>query len=79
MASCEHCGTEFSAKAAEDRFCCRGCEYVAALISEQGFERFYDLKQGLAVAPVRSRPFEEHDFSWLATKVAPPLTSTPER
>jgi Cu2+-exporting ATPase len=70
MASCEHCGTEFSAKTAEDRFCCRGCEYVSALISEQGFERFYDLKQGVAVAPVKSRPFEEHDFSWLAAKVA---------
>ncbi len=70
MANCEHCGTEFPAKTVEDRFCCRGCEYVAALISEQGFERFYDLKQGLAVAPVRSRPFEEHDFSWLAAKVA---------
>jgi Cu2+-exporting ATPase len=39
-------------------------------MSEQGFERFYDLKQGVAVAPVRSRPFEEHDFSWLAAKVA---------
>jgi len=70
MASCEHCGTEFSAKTAEDRYCCRGCEYVSALISEQGFERFYDLKQGQSVAPVRSRPFEEHDFSWLAPKVA---------
>lgn len=70
MASCEHCGTEFSAKSADDRFCCRGCEYVAELISEQGFEQFYDLKQGIAVAPVRSRPFEEHDFSWLAPKVA---------
>ena len=69
MASCEHCGTEFSAKSAEDRFCCRGCEYVADLISEQGFEQFYDLKQGIAVAPVRSRPFEEHDFSWLGAKV----------
>ena len=43
---------------------------MAELISEQGFERFYDLKQGLAVAPVRSRPFEEHDLSWLAPKVA---------
>jgi Cu2+-exporting ATPase len=43
---------------------------VAALISEQGFGQFYDLKQGLAVAPVRSRPFEEHNFSWLAPKVA---------
>jgi hypothetical protein len=45
------------------RFCCKGCEFVADLISENGFEQFYDLKQGLAVAPVRSRPFEEHDFS----------------
>lgn len=42
---------------------------MAELISEQGFEQFYDLKQGLAVAPVRSRPFEEHDFSWLGPKV----------
>ena len=70
MASCEHCGTEFSAKTAEDRYCCRGCEYVARLIADQGFGQFYDLKQGLAVAPVRSRPFEEHDFSWLGPKVA---------
>lgn len=69
MASCEHCGTEFAEKSVEDRFCCRGCEYVAELISEQGFEQFYDLKQGLAVAPVRSRPFEEHDFSWLGPKM----------
>jgi Cu2+-exporting ATPase len=52
------------------RFCCKGCEFVADLISENGFEQFYDLKQGLAVAPVRSRPFEEHDFSWLPAKVA---------
>ena len=39
------------------------------MIAENGFEQFYDLKQGLAVAPVRSRPFEEHDFSWLGGKV----------
>lgn len=70
MASCEHCGTAFAAESVQERFCCRGCEYVAALISEQGFERFYDLKQGLAVAPVRSRPFEEHDFGWVAAKAA---------
>jgi Cu2+-exporting ATPase len=69
MASCEHCGTEYLAKSAATRFCCKGCEFVADLISENGFEQFYDLKQGLAVAPVRSRPFEEHDFSWLAAKV----------
>jgi Cu2+-exporting ATPase len=70
MASCEHCGTEFSPKNGLVRFCCKGCEFVADLISENGFEQFYDLKQGLAVTPVRSRPFEEHDFSWLSAKVA---------
>lgn len=70
MSSCAHCGTEYAAKSAEDRYCCKGCQFVAELISEQGFEHFYDLKQGLAVAPVRSRPFEEHDFSWLAPKMA---------
>ena len=70
MAKCEHCGTESAPKGAEDRYCCRGCEFVAELISENGFERFYDLKQDLIVAPARSRPFEEHDFSWLAAKQA---------
>ncbi len=70
MASCEHCGTEYSLREAEDRFCCRGCEYVAELISEHGFGQFYTLKQGLAVTPVRSRPFEDHDFSWLSSKMA---------
>jgi Cu2+-exporting ATPase len=70
MSSCAHCGTEYAAKSAEDRYCCKGCQFVAELISEQGFEHFYDLKQGVAVAPVRSRPFEEHDFSWLAPKMA---------
>ncbi|MGD7654686.1 MAG: heavy metal translocating P-type ATPase metal-binding domain-containing protein [Verrucomicrobiales bacterium] len=70
MARCEHCGTEFSPKSETDRYCCKGCEYVAELIDEGGFSQFYDLKQGLAVAPVRSRPFEEHDFSWLDEKIA---------
>lgn len=70
MASCEHCGTEFSPREVVAKYCCKGCEYVAELISENGFERFYDLKQGLAVTPVRSRPFEEHDFSWLTPKLA---------
>ena len=69
MVSCEHCGTEFSAGSVAERYCCRGCEYVAELISEQGFGRFYQLKQGQSLAPVRSRPFEEHDFSWLAPRM----------
>ncbi len=66
MVSCEHCGTAFAPRTAEDRYCCRGCEHVAAMIREQGFGRYYDLKAAAAAAPVRSRPFEDHDFSWLS-------------
>jgi len=70
MTTCEHCGTAFAPQREAERFCCRGCEFVAEMIREAGFERFYDLKQGLATAPVRSRPFEQHDFSWLEAQVA---------
>jgi P-type Cu2+ transporter len=66
MATCEHCGTAFSANEPGEKYCCRGCDYVATLIREGGLGRFYDLKDGMVVAPVRSRPFEDHDFSWLA-------------
>jgi len=62
---CDHCGTAFTPRVAADRYCCRGCEFVASMIHEQGFDRYYELKRDKAVAPVRSRPFEEHDFAWL--------------
>lgn len=62
---CIHCGTEFSAHGEGEQFCCRGCEFVYQLIRGQGLDRFYDLKGGAVMAPVRSRPFEEHDWSWL--------------
>jgi len=62
---CIHCGTEFSSHDPDEQFCCRGCDFVYHLIREQGFDRFYDLKGSTVAAPVRSRPFEEHDFSWL--------------
>ncbi|HEX5790495.1 MAG TPA: heavy metal translocating P-type ATPase metal-binding domain-containing protein, partial [Luteolibacter sp.] len=70
MAHCEHCGTEYSPRNEADRYCCQGCEFVAQLIDEQGFERFYELKQDQALAPVRSRPFEQHDFSWVDERLA---------
>lgn len=66
MSVCEHCGTAFTPRAEGEKYCCRGCDYVASMIREQGFGRYYDLKQDATAAPVRSRPFEEHDFSWLA-------------
>ncbi len=70
MPTCEHCGTAFSASDPEEKYCCKGCEFVAGMIEDAGFDRFYDLKGGLATAPVRSRPFENHDFSWLDARVA---------
>lgn len=65
MNSCRHCNTAFSPRKAEEEFCCHGCEYVYQLINDSGLDQFYHLKQGLATTPVKSRPFEEHDFSWL--------------
>lgn len=76
MPTCEHCGTAFSATKESDVYCCRGCEFVANMIRESGFERFYDLKQGLATAPVRSRPFEQHDFAWLEAQQEKAETSS---
>lgn len=78
MQACEHCGTPFAPRRAEERFCCRGCEFVAAMIRGQGLDRFYDLQDGSTTAPVRSRPFETHDFSWLpppAEQTRPPQGS----
>ena len=69
MRACQHCGTPFTPRSAGDLHCCRGCEYVAALIREQGLGRYYELKDSASAAPVRSRPFENHDFSWLPPAV----------
>jgi Cu2+-exporting ATPase len=65
MSDCTHCGTPFSAADPEEKFCCRGCEFVHELIRSEGLERFYDLRSDATVRPARSVPFEAHDFSWL--------------
>jgi Cu2+-exporting ATPase len=70
MRACQHCGTRFTPRGAGELYCCRGCEYVAAMIREQGLGRYYELKDSASAAPVRSRPFENHDFSWLAPAVS---------
>lgn len=70
MADCVHCGTPFSAARAEDRFCCKGCEFVHDLIHQEGLDRYYQLRSDTPVKPVRGVPFENHDFAWLEEKVA---------
>ena len=70
MSDCAHCSTPFSATGPEDRFCCKGCEFVYDLIHDEGLDRYYTLRQDTPVKPVRSVPFEAHDFTWLIEKVA---------
>lgn len=66
---CGHCGTPFSSGGEDEKFCCKGCEFVHELIHDEGLDRFYDLRQDAQVRPARSLPFEAHDFAWLAAKV----------
>ncbi|BCX50056.1 copper-translocating P-type ATPase [Haloferula helveola] len=63
--TCDHCGTAFVPVRDEDRYCCKGCECVAAMIRDSGNERFYDLRGNSRLDPVKGRPFENHDFGWL--------------
>ncbi len=65
MPTCIHCATPFSVSNGLEKFCCRGCEFVYDLIHDEGFERFYDLRNEEAGRPVRSLPFEAHDFAWV--------------
>ncbi|MFT4177503.1 MAG: heavy metal translocating P-type ATPase metal-binding domain-containing protein [Luteolibacter sp.] len=69
MNECTHCGTPFVASVPDERFCCKGCEFVHDLIVEEGLDRYYTLRQDTPVKPVRSVPFEAHDFGWLEKEV----------
>ncbi len=66
--ACAHCGTPYLRKRPEERFCCAGCEFVHALISREGFERFYALKGRQVSAPVKSVVFHSRDYDWLADR-----------
>ncbi len=62
---CIHCGTTFTSTNLNESFCCKGCEFVHELIHEEGLDRYYTLREGISIKPVRSVPFETHDFTWL--------------
>lgn len=70
MSTCLHCSTPFSSASPQEKFCCRGCEYVFDLIHHEGLDRFYDLRSSSTIRPVRSVPFEARDFEWLEKAVA---------
>lgn len=63
-ATCAHCGTSFR-PITDKEYCCQGCRYVARLLRENGFGRFYELKGSRAVPPVGTEVFEPMDTDWL--------------
>lgn len=66
--ACRHCGSPVPAMR-EDGFCCAGCQYVHALLHQQGLDHFYDLKGDLSVPPVSPQSLRERDYGWLADLV----------
>lgn len=61
---CAHCGLALGRhwRAQDGPFCCKGCRTVYALIHEQGFERYYDLKRCATSPPAELRP---DSLNWL--------------
>ncbi len=64
MKACKHCGSPFSPSANHEEFCCHGCDFVHHMIAEQKLDHYYDLRRDTQATPVKSRPFERHDFTW---------------
>jgi P-type Cu2+ transporter len=55
--TCQHCGAPFQGPTS---FCCRGCEYVHQLILDEGFDRYYDLRDR-NLPPVGVSAFYQRD------------------
>lgn len=61
-APCAHCGAPVRVAADSDgpHYCCAGCEAVASLLSENGWERFYEERDGWSPRPT-DMPTEAFD------------------
>lgn len=57
-----HCGQTTATKT--ERFCCSGCEVVYHLINDEGFDRFYELRDQ-KLAPLLNYFVRATDLSWL--------------
>ncbi len=61
--SCLHCGTPVPPD--RTRFCCAGCEHVFTMLTEGGFDNFYNLRGNATLAPVPPQALRERDWQWL--------------
>jgi Cu2+-exporting ATPase len=62
-ARCAHCGGVIDDPKLAP-YCCEGCGAVAALLRDEGLERYYDLRGGDSVAPSRSAEAPK-DLAWI--------------
>ncbi len=64
LTECVHCGLPIPKGRMKNRdsFCCNGCAAVYAIIHDQGFDRYYDLKTKTTAPPPELRP---DTFAWL--------------
>ncbi len=62
-ARCAHCGGVIDDPKLAP-YCCDGCGAVAALLRDEGLERYYDLRGGDSVAPSRSAEAPK-DLAWI--------------
>ena len=67
--ACTHCGTSFHPSTPEEEFCCSGCAFVHDMITNEGLDRFYDLKGKATTRPVQNLAFERRDYEWLEQKM----------
>ncbi|MEM9553601.1 MAG: heavy metal translocating P-type ATPase metal-binding domain-containing protein [Acidobacteriota bacterium] len=67
--TCAHCGLALGRhwREQDGPFCCSGCRTVYALIHEQGFERYYDLRQRPTAPPAELRA---DSLAWLDSVLA---------
>ncbi len=62
-ARCAHCGGLIDDPALAP-YCCEGCGAVAALLRDEGLERYYDLRGDGSIAPARSAE-APRDLAWI--------------
>lgn len=63
--ACRHCGSPVGdGPQAAAGFCCPGCAVVHRLITEQGHDAFYRIKDPL-ISPVDAGVFQSRDHGWL--------------
>jgi Cu2+-exporting ATPase len=67
-AVCEHCHGPIPGEATDGRYCCAGCEAVAALLREEGLTRYYALAP-TTLPPVGAVPGTQ-SHAWLEPLVA---------